>query len=100
MAYQILTLPAAHQALKKLPREVREHILQTVALLKDHPQAGKQLDRPWRTFRSLHTKYKNTQYRIVYEVGQERKIVVLRYAGSRENFYKELRRLRLKPLAS
>lgn len=40
---------------------------------------------------------KNSDYRIVYEVIPEKLDIVIHYLATRENFYKELTRLRLKP---
>ncbi len=100
MAYALVTVPVSRQHLKKLPRPVRAHLVAALNVLKDHPYTGEQLNPPWRAFRSFHTKYHTVAYRVIYEVDEGHKAIIIRAAGTRENFYKELRQLRLKPLAS
>lgn len=99
MRYQLVTVPASRQAIKKLPRNVREHIINTVQILTTEPEKGEQLQPPLRSFRSIHTTFSNTQYRIVYEVDVSNQQIIIRYAAPRENFYRDLRHLKLKPLA-
>jgi len=41
---------------------------------------------------SYHFSYKGTQYRIVYEIYPEERIVLVIMVGSREGFYQTLRR--------
>jgi mRNA-degrading endonuclease RelE of RelBE toxin-antitoxin system len=100
MSYTLVTVPAARQGLKKLPKPVREYLIQALEVLKENPHQGEPLERPWQAFRSFHTKYNNVSYRVIYEVDRLQKLIILHYAATRENFYKELRRLRLKPLGN
>ena len=100
MAYQLLTVPAARKSFKKLPTEIRKGLVDRLEILKTKPQAGEQLERPWQMFRSFHAVLAGVQYRVVYEVDQRQHLVIIRYAATRENFYKELRRLKLKRLAA
>jgi mRNA-degrading endonuclease RelE of RelBE toxin-antitoxin system len=97
--YQLATVPASRQALRKLPRPVREHLVAAMQALAHNPYKGEQLQPPFRQFRSFHTTFANTQYRLVYEVDDVNRQIILRYAASRENFYRDLRHLNLKPLA-
>ena len=99
MSFTLITVPASRKALKKLPKQVRQHIVDELQKLRDNPYQCDQLKTPFQAFRSFHTKLNNTQYRVVYEVAEKEKQIILRYAASRENFYKELQRLKLQPLA-
>lgn len=98
MVYQLLTVPTSRQALKKLPLDVRKRLLEALEVLQENPRYGQQLEPPWQAFRSFHTKYQNTQYRVIYEVDDKKQLILLRFAGPRENFYKKVRQLKLKPL--
>ena len=98
MGYKIVTVPASQRALKKLPKNIRKQLIKAAESLKDNPLLGEKLNHPFQNFRSFHIKHNNTQYRVVYEVQAKRKYIVIRYAASRENFYKELRRLNPKPI--
>jgi mRNA-degrading endonuclease RelE of RelBE toxin-antitoxin system len=98
MAYQLVTIPSARRALKKLPLAVRKHLIDAIQPLTENPQIGDQLQGNWRFLRSFHTVYRRTDYRIAYEVDKKNNQIIIRFAASRENFYKELRRLKLKPL--
>jgi mRNA-degrading endonuclease RelE of RelBE toxin-antitoxin system len=98
MAYELVTVPAARRALKKLPLAVRKHLIDAIQPLIENPYLGDQLQSSWRFLRSFHTVYRRTHYRIAYEIDKKNQRVIIRSAASRENFYKELRRLKLKPL--
>ena len=100
VVYQIVTLPVSRKSLKKLPTSVRKRLIESLQLLKTNPYHGEQLTGEWRLFRSFHFKHENVQYRVVYEVNEKEKLIIVRYAASRENFYRELRNLKLKPLAA
>ena len=100
MAYQRVTVPAARKSFKKLPKRVRQALIERLDTLKSNLHSGEQLERPWHMFRSVHAVLKGIHYRAVYEVDLQNQLVIIRYAASRENFYKELRRLKLKPLAA
>ena len=94
-----MTVPSGHRALKKLPSSVRKHIIDAIQVLSIDPYRGEQLEGQWKFLRSLHTVFIRTHYRIVYEVDEKRKYVVIRFAASRENFYRTLRQLQMKPLS-
>ena len=96
MDYELFTTPTGEKALKKLPPEVRQHLLKELQILKTNPNAGKRLEGEFRYLRSLHTQFTGTSYRIAYEIDEKQKAVIIRYAASRENFYKKLRHLPLK----
>ncbi len=95
MVYELVTTPAARRALKKLPRDVRAHLIDILQNATQDPLHSPALKAPWYFLRSLHTRYKNTDYRVAYEVKNQQ--IIIHYAASRENFYRTLRQLRLRP---
>lgn len=99
MVYQLVTVPAVRKSLKKLPKDIRRQLFERMQSLSTQPYAGEQLERPWQVFRSFHAVLHGVQYRVVYEVDSTQRLIIVRYAASRENFYKELRRLKMKSLA-
>ncbi|MBZ0099224.1 MAG: hypothetical protein K8F30_09075 [Taibaiella sp.] len=102
MTYQIVTVPAARKSFKKLPGDVRKQLIGRLKILQSDPNRGELLERPWQTLRPFHTTLGGVQYRVVYEIDprqQCQQLIIIRYAAIRENFHKELRRMKLKPLA-
>jgi len=98
MRYQLVTVPAARRALKKLPRDVRKHLVEAMQVLVTQPYTGKRLEDRWRFLHAVHTVYRRTHYRIVYQVDESQKQIIIRFAASRENFYRKLQKVKLKPL--
>ncbi len=98
MVYQLVTLPATRRALRHLPRDVRVHLVEALQVLATNPLFGEPLEQAWHFLRSFHTRFKGTDYRVVYEVDEARQQIILRYAASRENFYRKLHAMKLKPL--
>lgn len=98
MEYQLVTVPPARRALKKLPRDVRQHLLEAAQALRSQPYKGEQLRQELRFLHSFHTVYRRTHYRVIYEIDEKNKQVLIRYAASRENFYRSLHEMKLKSL--
>lgn len=97
--YTVLTVPPARKSFKKLPPQIRSAIVEKLQILSTRPMMGEPLDPPLQRFRSFHLSLSGSQYRVMYCVVTAKREVVVCYAGTRENFYKEARRLNLKNLA-
>lgn len=93
MSYTVFTTPSGHRSLRKLSKSAQRHVIQEARKLADEPFIGQQLHGEFRQLRSLHTRFRSTDYRIAYEVHSDQQEVAVHYVGSRENFYKELKRL-------
>lgn len=91
--YERVVTPSGKRSLKKLPRRVREDLLEATKILETDPHAGENLSGPLYFLRSLHFKSKNVEYRLAYTVEREKKQIVIHFAHTRENFYEKLRRL-------
>ncbi len=90
MAFALYTFPAGERSFKKLPRSVRKHILSELQVLCENPFTGYPLKGKLKDFYSFHLKYKNIAYRVVYKVETASQSIVIYYASTRENFYKNL----------
>jgi len=76
----------------KLPH-IRKEIKSLLFELKDEPyQKGKPLRGLNTELRYIKLSYAGVQYRAVYDIDKKEKEVLIVFIGSRENFYKELRR--------
>lgn len=98
MSYKLVTIPTARKSLKKLPRHIRADIVRALQGLSDDPYLGEILRGEFRQLRSYHLKLQNVQYRVVYHVLEDKQEVVVIYADSRENFYRDLKQLNIKEL--
>ena len=96
MKYTILATRTYDKSLKNVSSKARKHIEETIFVLETNPKAGEALRKELKGFWSLHTKFENTHYRVIYSIEDKAKTVTLRYASSRENIYKQVRRLKLK----
>jgi mRNA-degrading endonuclease RelE of RelBE toxin-antitoxin system len=84
--------------MRKLSPEVKAHLLPKVKELGSEPTKGEPLKGVYKFLRSLHTTCEGTHYRVIYEVVPLKKEIYVHYVGSRENLYKQLVQLRLKPV--
>ncbi|GAB3300442.1 type II toxin-antitoxin system RelE family toxin [Pseudoclavibacter terrae] len=83
MSYQILVLPAAARAIKKLPPEAKRRIQAAVELLAEDPRppaAKKLTGRPeWRV--------RTGDYRVLYRIQDDVLTVVIVHADHRREVY-------------
>lgn len=93
MPYELFAIPACQRALKKLPQDVQHHLYTEFERIQQDPLSSPQLQGKLRFLRSLHTRYKHTDYRAAYQVDEKQKRIILWYAASRENFYRQLHKL-------
>ncbi len=100
MRYSVTMTSPAHKMLKKLSPDIRKYIVKRAQALAQNSQLGEQLRGELRAFRSLHAVYRNTDYRVIYEINHALKEIIVRAVGSRENLYKNLRRMKLRSMAS
>ena len=82
---------------KKLPEPIQAALIEKAKVLKTQPTAGEQLKGKYRHLRSLHLFIEGTAYRIIYQVFAKSEAIVVRLAAPRENIYRKLDEMRLKP---
>lgn len=93
MSYRIALSSSAEGDLKKLDKQSQRESLKALADIAEDPyQVGKRLTGVLGEFWSYHYSVVGSQFRIAYEIKDERLIVYVLQIGSRENFYKMLRR--------
>jgi len=91
-SYSILTTAAARRSIRKLPKTIKGHVLGKIEDLATDPLKGHQLKGQFHFLRSLHIRYKGSDYRVIYQVFKKKKEILIYLAATRENFYKQLER--------
>lgn len=100
MPYELLMTGRVEKEFRKFPSHIRDALVNETFKLADNPTLGGQLKGSFRAFRSLHLKIQNIQYRVVYEVIEEKREIYILAVGTRENFYTRLERMKLKSRAA
>lgn len=70
--YERIVTASAKRSLKRLPRRVREDLLQTSAILETDPLAGEKLSGALHFLYSFHFKSQNVAYRLAYTVDHDK----------------------------
>lgn len=96
MKYTIFVSRTYDKSRKQLSLDAAEALEQEILNLVDNPRRGEALRHDFRGLWSLHLRYKNNDYRAIYSIDDTGKRIEVHYVGSRENLYRQLRRLRLK----
>jgi len=93
MKYEIFLAPKAKKQYESLDPHIREEITTLLSELEDEPyQIGNPLKGLNTELRYIKLSHGGVQYRAVYDIDKKGKEVLIVFLGSRENFYKELRR--------
>ncbi len=90
--YEIYFGTAVKKDLKNLPKNISDKVESVFTILSKNPLLGDALKGEFLGYLSYHFKYKNTEYRIIYEIKEKELIVLIILVGSRENIYKQLKR--------
>jgi mRNA-degrading endonuclease RelE of RelBE toxin-antitoxin system len=98
MAYTVQISSTAQRLARKLPKDVRRAIVLHAKKLAAKPHAGEKLKGRLSFLYSYHFNHEGVSYRIIYEISQKRRQVFIRLASSRENVYRKLSKMRVKPL--
>lgn len=93
MVYTLQIDSTAFRLFRKLPKDVKDKIIDKVEVLKQNPLAGQPLKGKYKVLRSLHFSYKGSAYRVIYQVFPNTSTVIVRLAGTRENIYRRLDRI-------
>lgn len=72
---------------------MREELIKAAKILETDIYAGETLSGFLHFLYSFHFKYNNIEYRAVYSIDNKNKLIIIHFAGPRENFYKKIRRL-------
>lgn len=95
LAYRIHIDQRVIKYLKKIKdRQLKEKFVDIIYdKIAQDPWCGDQKTGNLKVFFTKDFRHNKTSYRIAYTIGPEREIVVVVLAGSRENFYQELKRV-------
>lgn len=94
--YKLLVTRHFERTFRKLSPQVQDHLKPLLYELEHNPRKGEQLKGKFAFLHSLHTTYKGTHYRVIYQVNHQHHTVELVHAAVRENIYNILPRLKLK----
>lgn len=90
MKYAIYVSKTYDRSRKQLSAEAVKALEREIITLVDNPLRGEALRNEFRGLRSLHLRYKNTDYRAIYSVDENAKRIEVHFVGSRENLYRLL----------
>ena len=81
--------PESSRLLSKLHPENKKLIKQALTELRQNPHTGKDLQEELSGFKSHRLK----QYRIIYNINEEKNFIQIYYVGRRRDVYEQFRRL-------
>jgi mRNA interferase RelE/StbE len=81
--------PESSRLLSKLHPESKKLIKQVLTELRQNPHTGKDLQEELSGFKSLRLK----QYRIIYNINEEKNFIQIYHIGRREDVYEQFKRL-------
>ena len=87
--FKIRFTPEAARLFAKLHPENKKLIKQVLTELRHNPNTGKDLQEELSGFKSLRLK----QYRVIYNINEEKKIIQIYHIGRRQDVYEQFRRL-------
>lgn len=93
--YSIFFTSQARRLFKKLPQDVQDKLKTETGTLDRNTFAGEPLQGAYRSYRSLHIRYKGAAYRIIYQILSKASSIVVVLADKRENIYKRLQEMKL-----
>jgi mRNA-degrading endonuclease RelE of RelBE toxin-antitoxin system len=93
MKYDVYLSPQAKKQYKKFDAHIKHKIRTKLLELEEHPsEKGSLLQGGRSGLHKIKIFHAGVQYRAVFDIAEEKKEVLVIFIGSRENFYKELRR--------
>jgi addiction module RelE/StbE family toxin len=91
--YRVVAHSRVRQDLKRLDRDLGAQILGVhFSAIEEQPYRGHALSHDLKGLWSYHFRYRGTDYRIVYEVLPEERVVLIVMVGAREGVYGALKR--------
>lgn len=87
MVFSILLHPKARKVLDKLDPEIRGRIREKLLELKESPRRGEQLRY------SPFWKLRVGDYRVIYEIDEEKRQVIILFVGHRKKVYDDFSKL-------
>ncbi len=92
MSYQVSLSKKAKKQYKNFNQHIQKKIKHNLQQLEEKPHEGFNLSGKYADLRYIKTTHKGVDYRVVYDISEDENLVLVIFLGTRENFYKELRR--------
>ena len=93
MTYEIFLAPRAKKQYENFDRHIRDEIRSQLLSLEHEPyDKGNSIKGRKSELRYIKIAHTGVQYRAVFDIERDKNEVSIVFVGSRENFYKELRR--------
>lgn len=90
--YEIQLSKGAVRDLKKMEPALRDFMYNKIYEIREDPYQNQQLSGPFKELRSQHSKFRGIEYRVIYYVNDEGKLIIIAFVGTTENIYKEMAR--------
>jgi addiction module RelE/StbE family toxin len=82
------------RAIRKLDKPLQKMFREKIAQIAEDPYTAEPLTQDLKGWWSFHFTRRRVDYRIIYWIYRKEKLVLVGLAGSRENIYKELRKMK------
>ena len=93
MSYTVFLSKKAHKQYKGLDNLVHDKIKSILSQLKEEPHKGFSLaGGKYTGLKYIKIKDRSIEYRAVFDINDDNKEILIIFLGTRENFYKEVRR--------
>ncbi len=92
MTYQVYLSKKAKKQYKNFDQHIQKKIKHNLQQLEENPHKCFTLTGKYADLRYIKITHKGVDYRVVYDISEDEKVVLVIFLGNRENFYKELRR--------
>ena len=92
-SYQVFMAPSALKRYKKFDTSLQQKIKEETENIAKNPHQSEELKGPLKGIRSHHFAHRKTQYRIAYQIIEDKKRIEIVLVKSREGFYEILRRI-------
>lgn len=89
--YELVVLNSASRQLKKFDKLIRVKLINELEKIAENPYIGELLKGDLATIYSYHLKITGAEYRIAYQIKEQKIVVVIMQIGTRENFYEKLK---------
>ncbi|MFV1951037.1 MAG: type II toxin-antitoxin system RelE/ParE family toxin [Nitrospinota bacterium] len=92
MSYNVFLSSKAEKQYSSLDKHIQHKFKSKFSRLKEEPRKSFFLSGKYAGLRYIKIFHKGVEYRTVYDICDEKKEVLILFLGTRENFYKEIRR--------
>lgn len=94
MVYRVELAQRAQRSIKRLDKPLQKIFRNKIGEISEDPHTAEPLTQDLKGWWSFHFIYRRVDYRIIYRIYGKEKLVLVGLAGSRENIYKELKKIK------